>query len=90
MSALGALNVYLKCSVCQLVHLFLFLLLRQRVSMILADASLEYLACDLGGSLHELVLDRCIHVTDVGIGHIAAMTSIQRLFLRFARDSRVC
>ena len=48
-----------------------------------ADASLEYLACDLGASLQELVLDRCIHVTDVGIGHIAAMTSIQRLFLRY-------
>ncbi|ESN95045.1 hypothetical protein HELRODRAFT_87327, partial [Helobdella robusta] len=48
----------------------------------ITDASLECIACDLN-LLEELVLDRCTHVSDVGVGFLATMTSLQRLYLRW-------
>uniref|UniRef100_T1GU39 ATP synthase subunit s, mitochondrial n=1 Tax=Megaselia scalaris TaxID=36166 RepID=T1GU39_MEGSC len=53
----------------------------------ITDASLEYIACDLN-QLEELTLDRCVHITDIGVGYISTMLSLTALFLRWCSQVR--
>uniref|UniRef100_A0A8C6UT60 F-box and leucine-rich repeat protein 16 n=1 Tax=Neogobius melanostomus TaxID=47308 RepID=A0A8C6UT60_9GOBI len=43
---------------------------------------LVYIACDLH-KLEELVLDRCVRVTDTGLGYLSTMSSLRSLYLRW-------
>jgi F-box/leucine-rich repeat protein 16 len=54
----------------------------------ITDASLEYIACDLADSLKELILDRCVHVTDIGLGYAATMGKLTTLSLRWCPQIR--
>ena len=54
----------------------------------ISDASLEYIACDLADVLRELVLDRCIHVTDIGLGYAATMSRLSSLSIRWCPQVR--
>ncbi|KOB73216.1 F-box/LRR-repeat protein 16, partial [Operophtera brumata] len=58
------------------------------------DNALEYIACDLN-HLEELTLDsycsltdRCVHITDIGVGYISTMQSLVALFLRWCSQLR--
>ena len=53
----------------------------------MTDAALEYIACDLN-NLSELTLDRCVHVTDIGIGYISTMLELKTLSVRWCTQIR--
>ncbi|CAM9651493.1 unnamed protein product [Lampetra fluviatilis] len=48
----------------------------------ITDAALEAIACELH-RLQELVLDRCVRVTDLGLGYLSTMPSLRSLNLRW-------
>lgn len=48
----------------------------------IGDLSLECLACDLR-HLRELVLDRNVHITDLGLGYLATMANLTLLYVRW-------
>lgn len=50
--------------------------------MRVTDTALEVIACDLG-QLQELILDRCIHVSDVGVGYLSTLSSLRTLSIRW-------
>ncbi|KAG9509033.1 F-box/LRR-repeat protein 16 [Fragariocoptes setiger] len=52
----------------------------------ITDAALECIACDLSDSLNELIVDRCIHVTDVGLGYLSTMPNLHVLSLRWCQQ----
>ena len=37
---------------------------------------------------HIFVFDRCSHVTDIGVGYLSTMTSLQKLYLRWCTQMR--
>lgn len=49
----------------------------------ITDASLECIACDLGDTLTDLILDRNVHITDVGIGYLSTMSRLTLLHIRW-------
>lgn len=49
----------------------------------ITDASLECIACDLGDSLTDLILDRNVHITDAGLGYLAMMSKLSLLYIRW-------
>ena len=53
----------------------------------ITDAALEYIACDLT-HLEELTLDRCVHISDIGVGYISTMLALGSLFLRWCSQIR--
>ncbi|XP_054159279.1 F-box/LRR-repeat protein 16-like [Oppia nitens] len=53
-----------------------------------SDASLEYIACDLSDTLTHLILDRCLHITCIGMGYVATMTRLYHLSLRWCPQVR--
>lgn len=48
----------------------------------IGDLSLECLACDLR-HLSELVLDRNVHITDLGLSYLATMANLTLLYVRW-------
>nr|XP_027195443.1 F-box/LRR-repeat protein 16-like [Dermatophagoides pteronyssinus] len=54
----------------------------------ISDAALEFIACDLADTLQTLVLDRCLHVTDIGLGYLATMANLQHLSVRWCPQIR--
>ncbi|CAH8573261.1 unnamed protein product [Schistosoma turkestanicum] len=48
----------------------------------ITDSGLECVACDLI-LLKKLLLDRCIELTDMGISHLATMSNLQHLSVRW-------
>uniref|UniRef100_A0A6G1SLW2 F-box/LRR-repeat protein 16 n=1 Tax=Aceria tosichella TaxID=561515 RepID=A0A6G1SLW2_9ACAR len=48
----------------------------------IGDLSLECLACDLR-HLRELILDRNVHITDLGLGYLATMADLTLLYVRW-------
>ncbi|KAI1301908.1 F-box/LRR-repeat protein 16 [Halotydeus destructor] len=54
----------------------------------ISDAALEYVACDMSDTLEELVLDRCVHLSDIGLGYLATMTKLSTLSLRYCPQVR--
>ncbi|CAG2111799.1 unnamed protein product, partial [Medioppia subpectinata] len=53
-----------------------------------SDAALEYIACDLSDTLTHLILDRCLHITCIGMGYVATMTRLCHLSLRWCPQVR--
>lgn len=49
----------------------------------ITDSSLECIACDLGDTLTDLVLDRNVHITDAGLGYLTMMTVLSLLHIRW-------
>ena len=49
----------------------------------ISDGALEFIACDLAKSLIELILDRCINITDNGLGFVATMSRLEVLSIRW-------
>nr|XP_046912524.1 F-box/LRR-repeat protein 15-like isoform X1 [Dermatophagoides farinae] len=54
----------------------------------ISDAALEFIACDLADTLQTLVLDRCLHVTDIGLGYLATMANLTHLSVRWCPQIR--
>lgn len=49
----------------------------------ITDSSLECIACDLGDTLTDLVLDRNVHITDAGLGYLTMMSNLTLLYIRW-------